>query len=73
MGASNEFADVVMRTGWNGLDLGKALETETARIATTLPLGVSLAKITDQAVNIADAVNEFMIKLPQYAVNTLNC
>lgn len=53
---------VVMQDGWNGLDLGRALEAETARIAGTLPVGMSLTKITDQAVNIADAVGEFMLK-----------
>jgi multidrug efflux pump subunit AcrB len=53
---------VIMRPGWNGLDLGRALEAETAKMATTLPLGMSLAKITDQAVNITQAVDEFMLK-----------
>jgi multidrug efflux pump subunit AcrB len=53
---------VVMQEGWNGLDLGKALEAETGSIASGLPLGVTLTKITDQAVNISDAVDEFMIK-----------
>ncbi|MBR0664623.1 efflux RND transporter permease subunit [Roseomonas hellenica] len=53
---------VVMRIGWNGLELGRALEAETARIAGTLPLGISLSKITDQAVNIAESVDEFMLK-----------
>jgi len=53
---------VIMRTGWNGLALGKALEAETAKIVATLPLGVTLAKITDQAVNITESVNEFMLK-----------
>jgi len=53
---------VVMQEGWNGLDLGKALEAETARISDTLPLGIHLSKITDQAVNITNAVDEFMIK-----------
>jgi multidrug efflux pump subunit AcrB len=53
---------VVMRPGWNGLDLGRALEAETAKMAATLPLGMSLAKITDQAVNINQAVDEFMLK-----------
>ncbi|MCK0206656.1 efflux RND transporter permease subunit [Starkeya koreensis] len=53
---------VVMRTGWNGLELGRALEAETAKVAATLPLGVSLTKITDQAVNIAESVDEFMLK-----------
>ncbi|MBS7541201.1 efflux RND transporter permease subunit [Ancylobacter lacus] len=53
---------VVMRTGWNGLDLGRALEAETGRIVGTLPLGITLTKITDQAVNITESVNEFMLK-----------
>ena len=53
---------VVMQEGWNGLDLGKALEAESAAIARELPLGMSFAKITDQAVNIREAVDEFMLK-----------
>ncbi|GGC45999.1 efflux RND transporter permease subunit [Chelatococcus reniformis] len=53
---------VVMRTGWNGLELGRALEAQTAKIAAALPLGITLAKITDQAVNISEAVHEFMLK-----------
>ncbi|ONG49504.1 MFS transporter [Pseudoroseomonas deserti] len=53
---------VVMRPGWNGLTLGRALEAETARLGHALPLGVTLAKITDQAVNIADSIGEFMLK-----------
>ena len=52
----------VMQEGWNGLDLGKALEEETKAISATLPLGVTLTKITDQAVNIRAAVDEFMLK-----------
>ncbi|WP_459661168.1 efflux RND transporter permease subunit [Acinetobacter calcoaceticus] len=53
---------VVMREGWNGLDLGKALENEVGSINEDLPLGISLNKVTDQAVNISSSVNEFMIK-----------
>ncbi|WP_153144648.1 efflux RND transporter permease subunit [Dechloromonas sp. H13] len=53
---------VVMREGWNGLDLGKALEAEAAAINAELPLGMSLSKVTDQAVNIHSAVGEFMVK-----------
>jgi hypothetical protein len=53
---------VVMKEGWNGLDLGKALEAEAKKIADELPLGVTFSKITDQAVNIRDAVDEFMLK-----------
>jgi multidrug efflux pump subunit AcrB len=53
---------VVMREGWNGLDLGKALEAESAAINAEMPLGMSLSKVTDQAVNIRSAVDEFMVK-----------
>lgn len=53
---------VVMKEGWNGLDLGKALDAETGRINATLPLGMSLSKVTDQSANISSAVDEFMIK-----------
>ncbi len=53
---------VVMRDEWNGLDLGRALEKEVASINQALPLGMSLTKVTDQAVNISAAVDEFMVK-----------
>jgi multidrug efflux pump subunit AcrB len=53
---------VVMKEGWNGLVLGKALDAEEKEIATELPAGLSFSKITDQAVNIREAVNEFMLK-----------
>ena len=53
---------VVMRDGWNGLDLGKALEQEVTAIGSEMPLGMSLAKVTDQAVKIGAAVDEFMLK-----------
>jgi multidrug efflux pump subunit AcrB len=53
---------IVMRDGWNGLDLGKALDTEVEGINAEMPLGMSLTKVTDQAVNISSAVDEFMIK-----------
>ena len=53
---------VVMRDEWNGLALGKALESEVSRINEALPLGMSLTKVTDQSVNIRSAVDEFMVK-----------
>ena len=53
---------VVMRDGWNGLDLGKSLDEETAKINQGMPLGMTLTKVTDQSVNISSAVDEFMIK-----------
>ena len=51
---------VVMREGWNGLDLGKSLKAEVGAISTELPLGMTLAPVTDQSVNITQAVNQFM-------------
>jgi multidrug efflux pump subunit AcrB len=53
---------VVMREGWNGLELGKALEAEATAINAEMPLGLSLSKVTDQSVNIRSAVDEFMVK-----------
>ena len=53
---------IVMRDGWNGLDLGKALDSEVSAISAELPLGMSFTKVTDQAVNISSAVDEFMVK-----------
>ncbi|WP_033409672.1 efflux RND transporter permease subunit [Martelella mediterranea] len=53
---------VVMQQGWNGLELGKALEARSAAIAENLPLGITLTKVSDQAVNIQGAVGEFMLK-----------
>lgn len=61
-GQTRACAGGAMKEGWNGLELGKALEEKTAGISRTLPLGMTLDKVTDQAVNITSAVNEFMLK-----------
>lgn len=53
---------VVMQQGWNGLTLGKDLDDRTAAISANLPLGMQLEKVSDQAVNITSAVDEFMLK-----------
>ncbi len=53
---------VIMREGWNGLDLGENLTAEADRIRDELPIGIDFKKITDQAVNIDHAVSEFMVK-----------
>jgi len=53
---------IVMRDDWNGLDLGEALQAEVAKVNADLPLGMTLTKVTDQAVNISSAVDEFMVK-----------
>lgn len=54
--------NVFMQDTWNGLELGKSLEAEEAKISKNLPFGVSFNKVTDQAVNIKEAVGEFMLK-----------
>src|SRR5438045_6953428 len=51
---------VVMREGWNGLELGKSLQAEVHAIASELPLGMSFAQVTDQSANITEAVDQFM-------------
>jgi multidrug efflux pump subunit AcrB len=53
---------VVMKDRFNGLALGKNLETEAKAIQAEMPLGMSFTKITDQAVNISEAYGEFMLK-----------
>jgi multidrug efflux pump subunit AcrB len=53
---------VVMKERYNGLQLGKNLEKEASAISAEMPLGLSFTKITDQAVNIAEAYDEFMLK-----------
>jgi multidrug efflux pump subunit AcrB len=53
---------IVMQDGWNGLDLGRALNAEEKQIARTLPAGVRFTKVVDQAVNIRESVDEFMLK-----------
>ena len=61
-GDSTLLLGVVMRQGWNGLDLGKALKAEAAKIQAELPLGVSFREVVNQQTFISLAVNEFMIK-----------
>ena len=53
---------VVMQEGYNGLSLGASLEAEEAAIAKSLPTGMSISKVSDQAHNIKEAVGEFMLK-----------
>jgi multidrug efflux pump subunit AcrB len=62
MGEPTVMLAAVMQEGWDGLALGKALEDRTAAIAEALPLGMTLDKVSDQAVNITSAVDEFMMK-----------
>jgi len=54
--------NVVMQDRWNGLKLGESLEAAEKSFGADLPAGVTLAKVTDQTVNIKEAVGEFMLK-----------
>ncbi|MET0544869.1 MAG: efflux RND transporter permease subunit [Caulobacterales bacterium] len=53
---------VVMKERYNGLKLGQDLEKAVSAISAEMPLGLSFTKVTDQAVNIKEAYNEFMLK-----------
>ena len=61
-GESSLVLRLVMQDGWNGVDLGKTLDAAEKSFNADLPLGVTLTKVTDQAVNIHEAIDEFMIK-----------
>ena len=54
--------NVVMKDGWNGLTLGKALDAEEGKLNASLPAGVTLTKIVNQAAVIRAAIDEFMFK-----------
>jgi multidrug efflux pump subunit AcrB len=53
---------IVMKDRYNGLVLGKDLDSQAAAIQKSMPLGMTFSKVTDQAVNIKDAYDEFMLK-----------
>ncbi|HKX77679.1 MAG TPA: efflux RND transporter permease subunit [Novosphingobium sp.] len=53
---------VVMKDGYNGLNLGRDLEAEASQLRASLPLGVTLTKVSDQSTNIKEAYDEFMVK-----------
>src|SRR5260370_10922782 len=52
----------MMKEGWNGMAIGKALVAEQKKIPAGQPAGISFSKVTDQAVNSREAVDEFMLK-----------
>jgi multidrug efflux pump subunit AcrB len=61
-GESALVLNVVMKDGWNGLTLGRALDAEEANLNASLPAGVRLTKVIDQAGVIRSAIDEFMLK-----------
>lgn len=61
-GQSALMLGVVMRENYNGTKLGTALNRKVEEIRSALPLGMSITEVADQAVNIAEAYGEFMLK-----------
>ena len=61
-GESAVILALVMKKGFNGLSLGKSLNAEEAAIQKGLPVGLELAKVSDQSQVIFAAINEFMVK-----------
>lgn len=53
---------VRMRDGADGLALGRDLAAAVAEVQATLPLGIDIHQITDQAQVIEEAVSEFLLK-----------
>ncbi len=51
-----------MRKGTNGLDFGRAMAVEVARIKSNLPVGIEMQQIADQPEVIGEAVGEFLLK-----------
>jgi multidrug efflux pump subunit AcrB len=51
-----------MKERWNGLDLGEALTEAEKTLGDALPVGVTISKVTDQAVNIEESIDEFTLK-----------
>jgi len=51
---------VSMKDGGDILKLGKALETEFARLQQTLPAGMQLRKVSDQPLAVTRSVDEFV-------------
>jgi len=51
---------VSMRRGGDIIRLGKALESEFERLQLTLPVGMTLHKVSDQPAAVSDSVGEFV-------------
>jgi multidrug efflux pump len=62
---------VSMKPGGDILRLGDALETEFARLQETLPVGMSLRKVSDQPKEVRDSVGEFVRVLTEAVIIVL--
>ena len=71
MGENGIGLAVSMRKGGDILVLGKNLETEFAKLQKSLPLGMSLQKVSDQPVAVKRSVNEFMKVLAEAVIIVL--
>ena len=71
MGENGIGIAVSMRKGGDILALGKNLEQEFARLQKTVPLGMTLEKVSDQPVAVKRSVNEFMKVLAEAVIIVL--
>jgi multidrug efflux pump len=71
MGENGIGIAVSMRKGGDILALGENLEAEFARLQDTLPVGMSLSKVSDQPVAVKRSVNEFMKVLAEAVIIVL--
>jgi len=62
---------VSMKPGGDIITLGDNLETEFARLQKTLPVGMSLRKVSDQPTAVRDSVTEFIRALTEAVVIVL--
>ena len=62
---------VSMKPGGDIITLGDKLETEFARLQKTLPVGMSLRKVSDQPSAVRDSVSEFVKALTEAVVIVL--
>src|SRR4249920_497355 len=54
---------VSMKDGGDIIDLGKALESNFSELRKTLPVGMTLEKVSDQPSAVRDSVQEFVVTL----------
>lgn len=54
--------NIFMKDAFNGLELGKSLDQASQKISKQLPFGISFERVADQAVNIEESIDEFMLK-----------
>ena len=62
---------VSMKPGGDIIALGSSLDTEFARLQKTLPVGMSLRKVSDQPTAVRDSVSEFVRSLAEAVIIVL--